>query len=358
VAVSRVCYVSREAVKQAGSIYGPDQDARVDRVIQAESQKFESDSRTWFTPRAYAQDVLIPLRVTLPTVYDWVRVSLLAYLQSVSSVVLHTSATMTVALTSTQYRFIAPAAWVDVDPWALSTFSGYDVVTGFSILRPHLTITGVWSRGFHLAAAGTLDGTITDSVATLTCSDASLVGVGDSLLLSAEQILVADRALVDTTAVLDTGGELAADVSEKTVTVDDGTKVHPGETLTLGAERLYVESVAGDELQVIRQYDGSILETHAAADKLYAPRLLTVVRAQGGTTAASHLDNAPISVYRAPEDVSNAVMAKSIATIEQEQAGYGRVVGTGEGARQYKGKAVLDEWGCTVRIYKRGWSIA
>ncbi len=65
--------------------------------------------------------------------------------------------------------------------------------------------------------------------------------------------------------------------SATSVPVDDGDEFSPGQTLLVDSEQLYVRSITGDSL--------------------------TVDRGANGTTAASHLDNAPIGVYLYPSRV-------------------------------------------------------
>ncbi len=286
-AVSRVCYVTREMMRLAGLVTDDSEDARVDRIIQATARQFESDTRTWFIPRTEAKDVTVPVAPAYAPSGFWAIIPLPAHLQSASAVVLHTSATASQALTvTTQYRFSpdrVPYDHIEIAAVQVDPVYGYDVVTGWAGFRPYLTITGVWGHSASLVAAGTLNGDITDTATELTCSRGDLVGVGDSILIGTEQMLIADRVITER---------------------------------------------------------------------------LSVLRAQGGTTAAAHLDGDPISVYVAPDDVRNANIARGIATMQQELAGYGRVVGTGEGARPYSGKAVADEWHCATRFYRRGWTVA
>lgn len=288
-AVSRVCYVSRETLIQASIVQDDEQNTRVDRVNQTVARKFEADSRTWFVPRAAVRTVTLPLVPDcFRTSYGlWVSIALPAHLQSASSIVLHTSDTTAITLAlSQQYRLSPdspPYDHVELVADQVDPVYGIDVVTGWWDFRPYLTVTGIWSHNFGLVGAGTLAGALSDTALSLTCSDGTLIGVGDSLLIGSEQILVADR--IQTTE-------------------------------------------------------------------------LAILRAQGGTTAANHSNSAPIQRYQPPEDVQNANIAKAISTIQQELAGYGRTVGTGEGQRPYSGKSVSDEWACDLRIYRRGWVIA
>lgn len=362
-AVSRICYATREQIKRAGNTFGPDQDFRVDRVAQSVSRAIETDTRTWFAPRTYGVSfdwtpepvTTYPYQVCLP---------LPAHLLSLNAFTITPINASVITPTVSDYTLVnksglsaPPYTRILLRQTLLPGYSGYDPVVEAYAWPYRVAITGVWAHSQRTAAAGTLVGGINDSVGALVCSDSSLIGVGDPLLIGSEQLLVTDRALVSSTATLGVGG-IDAQLSTRAVLVSDGSKVHPGEIVTLDAERLYVESVTLNTLQVVRQYDGSPVAAHIEGAVLYVPRQLSVARAQGqgadgtgGTTAASHGDGAAIAVYVPPEDVRNAVLARCIATIEQEQAGYGRMVGTGEGARPYSGKAVDSEWKCVVGDY-------
>lgn len=353
-AASRIAYVTREQTKRACSINGPAEDGRVDRVICAESRKMESDTRTWFIPRTDTLEIPIPAPL-----YSYrcpYTLLLPGHLWTLTSVVLQSAGNADLTLTTADYRFLK--AGPPYDRIELFPDRPYDVVINTTygyMATSTVLVTGTWTRANQTVAGGVLAGAINDAVTALVCSDASLVGVGDSLLIGSEQILVTDRSLVETDAALAAG--LDADLSQTAVRINDGDLVLPGETMTIDGERMYVEAVSGDTAICQRQFDGSVLAAHSAGAIISIPRRLTIARGQGGTDPSAHADEAPILVYQPPDDVRNAVLAKSIATIQQEIAGYGRMVGSGEGARQYSGKAVLDEWACVTRFYRRSWSV-
>ncbi|KKL24684.1 hypothetical protein LCGC14_2412830, partial [marine sediment metagenome] len=131
-----------------------------------------------------------------------------------------------------------------------------------------------------------------------------------------------------------TNGALTKNKAETTVTVTDGTKVKAGEVILVEAERMFVESISGNDLTVIRAYDGSTLAAHDTAKDVYAFRTLTVTRGENGTTAATHDNADPITKYVPPADIIELCKALAIAYYHAEKGGWTGTVGSGEGAVQ------------------------
>lgn len=199
--------------------------------------------------------------------------------------------------------------------------------------------TGTVGGSANTAPAGALAAAITTSTATsATVTDSSLVGVGDLLLVDSERLLVQNKSLVTTTATVT--GSVAADESVTTIPVSSGALVNAGEMILSGAERMYVEDVVGNNLIVKRAQNGSVLEAHANADVVYAPRLLTVKRGAAGTTAAQHLTAATVVRNLPPSQVTEAAAALAINYLEQGKAAYGRTAGAGDHRRSTGGTGV------------------
>jgi hypothetical protein len=110
--------------------------------------------------------------------------------------------------------------------------------------------------------------------------------------------------------------------------------------ILVGAERLYVEDVVGNNLIVKRAQNGSVLAAHANTDVVYAPRLLTVRRGGAGTTAAAHSSAAALVRNLPPSQVNEAALAVTINYVEQGKAGYTRTAGVGDNRRQTGGTGV------------------
>jgi len=101
---------------------------------------------------------------------------------------------------------------------------------------------------------------------------------------------------------------------------------------------MYVESVSGNDLTVVRAYDGSVLASHTDNTAIHINRTLTIERGVNGTTAAAHADALAINVYEPPFDINEWCMAETIAAYHQEAAGWGRTIGQGEGATEFSGR--------------------
>ena len=202
-------------------------------------------------------------------------------------------------------------------------------------------INGLWGYSADTKTGGTITANISTTTATtLSCSDASLVGIGDLILINSEQMVVTGRATADTTT--NTNGALTADIAEQTVTVGDGTAIKLGETITIDTERMLVTNIVTNDLTVERAYDGSTLAAHSDATDVYAARTLTVVRGQVGTTATIHTSADTITVNVPPAEIVEACIAETLTLLEQESSGYGRVIGSGEGQREAAGKGLAD----------------
>lgn len=216
-------------------------------------------------------------------------------------------------------------------------YNRVDFIDASSIGGEVATIVGVWGFSQDLAPAGALSGAISStSATTCTVSNSALVGVGDQLLIDSERVVVTGKASSDTTA--NTAGALTASAAETTVPVNTGSLVKIGETITIDSERMRVLDIASNNLLVRRAVDGSVLATHANPSDVYAPRLLTISRANAGTTAATHSDAATVQRNVPPPLVTELAIAIAQATLGQEQAGWNLTIGEGEGQRESTGK--------------------
>lgn len=202
-----------------------------------------------------------------------------------------------------------------------------------------LALVGQFGASGAGEAVGTLAANISSSSATtMTVSDSSLVGVCDLLLLGAERLVVVEKDLVDTTATV--AGAVDADMADTSIPVSSGALVKKGETILVGAERMYVEQIAGNTLIVRRAEQGSTLAAHASPDIVYAPRLCTVRRGAAGTTAGTHTAGAALTRNRAPSVVAEASLAYALNYLEQAKSAYARTVGEGDSAREAGGRGV------------------
>lgn len=238
-----------------------------------------------------------------------------------------------------------------------------------------IVATGTWGYNAEMDAAGTLAAAVTTTTATtITVSDGSLMGIGDILILdpgrsaapfpsaagyagalqgyTGERVLVTDRATVST-GQTNVSGATSASNADVAVTVTDGTQVHAGEVLLLDTEQLLVMNITGNVVTVKRAWNGTVLAVHSAATTLYAYRLLSVLRGQLGTTAATHLVNAAVSRHRPPSLVRDLGIAVAINQIESEGSGWARTVGAGDNVRNATGAGLAQMWKDTIGAHGR-----
>jgi hypothetical protein len=201
-----------------------------------------------------------------------------------------------------------------------------------------ITVTGTWTFSADTEPAGALSGAMSDTTGTAPkVSNSAIVGIGDLILVDSEQLLVLDKLMVD--SGVDTTTTLAADMSDVTVAVADGTLFFVGEVLLLGAERMLIVDVATNNLIVKRAFDGTVLAAHSTPS-IFAPRTLTVERGAVGTTAATHSDAATFTRNVPPPPITQLCIAEALNTLEQESSAYARTVGSGDNQRESRGRSL------------------
>lgn len=224
-----------------------------------------------------------------------------------------------------------PFASIEIDLAGASAFSAG------STHQRSIAVTGVFGCRDDSTPAGTVAEVLDASETDVDVSSSAWVGVGSILKVDSERLLVTGRSLLTSGQTLQT--PVGASAAEVGLAVTDGSAFTAGEVLTLDTERMMVDDIAGNALVVRRAYDGSVLASHAGST-IYAPRRLTVERGALGTTAASHLTAAPLTLFVPPSLVEQYVEAKSIDALLQRRAGYGRTVGSGDNEREASGRAL------------------
>jgi len=200
-----------------------------------------------------------------------------------------------------------------------------------------IAVTGVFGYTVDETAVGTLDGPHDDLEPQLAVTDSSELGVGSLLRVDDERVTVSAVGLLDTGQTLTNGMDAAK--NDITLTVTDGTTIHAGEILTVGSERMYVRDVVGNVALVDRATDAlGALTTHAIGETVYAPRLLTVRRGAVGTVAAPHDDSALVHRWDPPALVAALTLAEAVNRVAQEQASFGRTIGSGESQFEMSGR--------------------
>lgn len=341
-----VWYCTRESVKGALdyklTAYN---NTQVDAAIEAASRAIEGQLHRKFYP------------TTATRYFDWPNQQ---YARSwrlwldedeLISVTTLTSGGTTIA--STDY-FLEP---VNLGPPYHSIEIDLDSSASFSSGNTHqrsVAVTGVFGYSADTTPAGTLNEALDSSETEVDISDASLIGVGDIIKVENEYMLVTGASLMDTTYNL-TGGVTTAQANDVAATVTDGTQFHVGEVIQVTAltpEKMLIVDIAGNTLTVKRGWDGSGLQTHGT-DDIYAYRRLTVQRGALGTTAAAHNTATAITKHVVPGLIASLCKAEAINIIQQDQSGWGRVVGSGENEREMAGRGLASLWEQAKDAYSR-----
>lgn len=217
-----------------------------------------------------------------------------------------------------------------------------------------VAVTGTFGYTTATNPAGALAAAMSDTTSlTLTVTNSAALGIGNVIVIDSERMIVSDWAYTSTGQTQQGSGCSTASTADNALTVTDGTKFFAGELVQLDTEVILITSITGNVLTVRRSWDGSVLATHTGAT-VYCPRALTVaLRGDLGTTAATHLNNAPVSVYHVPSLVRELAIAESINRILQETSGYARTVGEGDNARPASGSGLNFIWQDTIAAYGR-----
>jgi hypothetical protein len=195
------------------------------------------------------------------------------------------------------------------------------------------TIAGVWGYRDDEETVGTLSsqlGAAATDVAAVSWTTAR-IGTGDVLRIGAERMVIRERTWSDSGQNLGAPG-LTASMAGTTVAVTTGSAYAADEILLVDAEKMKVVDVAGNNLIVIRAWDGSVLAAHTAGADIYTLTGVQLDRGQLGTTAAIHSSAAVIYRHVVPGLVGELSLAEAVNTLEQELGAYGRTAGSGESA--------------------------
>lgn len=338
-------YATREATKRAVPITGLAWDAVIDAELDAATREIETLLRRRFIPLLATRQYRWPQRAS----GRGYELLLDDDLLSVSA--LTTDDETVTAISSSDY-FLEPQTLgppyhrLEIDQ-SSSAFLSFKATPQRAV-----RVTGLWSYSQDTRAAGALAAAISDtSGTTITVTDASLVGVGDALLIDSEQLHVSAKAAATTGTTL--SGNPTASQSDQSIAVASGAAVKAGEVILIDSERMLVISISSNTLTVQRAYDGTTLAAHTASTTVYAFRSLTVERGGNSTTAATHSNGASIRRYVAPADIQRFCRALAIQTFTLNQSGWSGVVGSGEQSIELRGTLLAQERGRIRARYQR-----
>lgn len=212
-----------------------------------------------------------------------------------------------------------------------------------------IKVTGPYGFGLDEIDGGAISVITSTTQTTATVSNGTLVGVGAIVRVNTERMIVTDRGMADTgqasQAVLPAGAQAVS------VAVADGTLFHAGETILIDAEKMWIDTIAGNTLVVKRAWDGSVLAAHDANTTIYASRQVRLARGQLGTSAATHSANAAIGVHAPPGLIRTLNVAESMVRLGSERAGYVLAINRGELTKI--GVGIAELWGEALDSYQR-----
>ncbi len=312
-AISRVCYATREQVARAmdvkASAYAISQ---IDRQIQAASDSVDDLCNRVFFPEDDTRffdwppgDYSNPWRLWLNS--NEVAVSPLVLLQS-----------GTTAISSANY-ILRPETGPPYTSIELRRDKNSSFGNG-TTPQDDITVQGTFGYWNQTQSAGTIGTNVNNVLTTVQVSSGASPGVGDMMLAGTERMIVQERSLVST-GISFTSGCTTASASDNLMGVPDGTQFSIGETILVDSERMLIMDIVGNTLIVKRAWDGTILTTHSLGN-IQAYRKLTVIRGALGTTAASHNQGDAVSVLVIPPLVKELAVGEAIAGMINEVAGY------------------------------------
>jgi hypothetical protein len=330
----QAAYATREQVKAALDIKETARsNSAVDRAIRSGARTIEGLTRRKFYPSIRTQ------------YFEWPRGHGRTYRLWLDEHELISVATLVsggVTISAADY-FLEPNDGPPYDRIEIDRASTASFASNSGTNQRSIGITGTFGHSSELETVGTLssqlDADVTDT-ATINWTLPQEVGVGSILKVDSEYVTVTQRSFQDTTQNL--GTALTANNNNVTVAVSNGTAFYAGEIILIDAEKMLVTDVVGNNLIVQRPVDGSVLATHAQNADVYALTGMEVGRAQFGSTLALHLNGATIYRHVIPALINDLNVAEALTQLSQESAGYGRVVGSGENAREASGKGLAD----------------
>jgi len=239
---------------------------------------------------------------------------------------------------------------IDLDSSASFTNSG--------TAQRAIEIIGTWGIGDDQKTAGALESAVsTTTTTTVDVTRGDIVGVGSVLKVESERMLVTGKGTLDSTQNL--ASAMNALKNDQVVDVSDGTLFFVGEQILIDSERMRITDITGNNLTVVRAYDGSTLAAHLISADVYVYRRLTVERGALGSTAATHADATSVTVWDVPDLVAQLCKATAISNLEQEFSAYAARVYSDEAERDSSGTEVVAGRGLTdirrqcVRRYGR-----
>lgn len=238
----------------------------------------------------------------------------------------------------------------------------------------NISAAGTWGFGADADQVATLAASVATNDTTVTVSDGSQLAPGDLMILGygrgsapfpsaagyagalapyqGERVLVTGAAATATGLTQSGAGCSTASNADQALSTTGTGSLNVGEVLLLDAEQMLVTDVTGGVATVKRAFNATTLATHSAAT-VNAYRLLSVARAQYGTTASSYSSAAAVFKHRVPGLVRDLSIAETVNRLLQETSGYARTVGAADAAMPASGLALADLWDEVMTAYGR-----
>ena len=343
-------YCSRESVKRALNVNGQGRDRFIDEVIEGMSREIDRWCRRIFIPQTQTRLYEWPARQSTRGHILWLDYDLI----SLTTLQTQAQDSSPTTISSSDY-FLEPNN--DGPPYnriEIDLSSTAALESGDTPQRS-ISVAGSWGYSANTKSVGTVASGLSSSTSatSMVCSNASVIDVGDSLLIESEQIFVSERAFAALDSILTNDASITGSRADNEITVDGSHGIVAGEIIRLDSEQIYVEAVSGNVLTVERAYNGTLLASHANDLAVHINRTLTVERGLNGTTAATHANSTAISKYEPEFNVQLWCRREAIAAYLQEAAGMGRETGQGDGSREFQGVDLIARRNMDIEHYER-----
>lgn len=314
------CYATREAVMAAMDTPEPARAAaQVDRAVQAASRAVDGLCKRLFYPRVQTIRFDWPNRQTAEAWRVWFYANDLYRLDAL-----------------TAGGVAIPTGDVILEPnWAGPPYTSLQTSLATSSAlqagatwQQAIAVTGLWGYMTSTTTAATTVGTTTTGAGTVTVTGTPGIGVGSTLQLDQELVIVTGRQYTSAGALT---GAVAASSSVTLLPLASTTGWSAGDWALVDAERCRVDDVTPTGLIVRRASDGTTLAAHSSGATVYAPWVLVVQRASLGSTAASHPAGTAVVSWRAPSQVEEYVVAHALNEVLDERSGFARAYSGGSG---------------------------
>jgi hypothetical protein len=229
-----------------------------------------------------------------------------------------------------------------------------------------IVATGTWGFGADTDPGGALAASCLAGDTTLTVTDSSVIGVGDLIIIgygrgaapfpaypgtagavqpyTGERVIISGQAMTATGLTVSGSGCTTVSAADNILATSGAGTLNTGEAVQVDGEQMLLTGTTSGGFTVQRAWNGSVLASHSTGAGISAPRLLTVLRGQLGTTAAGWSNATAVSRHRPPGVIRDLAIAETVNRVLQETSGYAREVGEGENARPAPGMSLADLW--------------